>query len=158
MELTVSTPEETMLLGQLLAPLLAAQDVILLDGDLGAGKTTFTKGLAVGLGIKRNVKSPTFTIIREYQDGRLPLYHMDVYRLEDGSGDELGLDEYFNGDGVSVVEWSTFVADELPDQYLRVAFKRLDDQGENLRQLTFEPHGARFDQVVSQLGVSWNER
>lgn len=158
MELTVSTPEETMLLGQLLAPLLAAQDVILLDGDLGAGKTTFTKGLAVGLGIKRNVKSPTFTIIREYQDGRLPLYHMDVYRLEDGSGDELGLDEYFNGDGVSVVEWSTFVADELPDQYLRVAFKRLDDQGENRRQLTFEPHGARFDQVVSQLGVSWNER
>ena len=158
MELTVSTPEETMLLGQLLAPLLAAQDVILLDGDLGAGKTTFTKGLAVGLGIKRNVKSPTFTIIREYQDGRLPLYHMDVYRLEDGSGDELGLDEYFNGDGVSVVEWSTFVADELPDQYLRVAFKRLDDQGENLRQLTFEPHGARLDQVVSQLGVSWNER
>jgi ATPase, YjeE family len=96
----VSTPEETMAIGQKIAPLLAPKDIILLDGDLGAGKTTFTKGLATGLGIKRNVKSPTFTIIREYQDGRLPLYHMDVYRLEDGSGDELGLDEYFNGDGV----------------------------------------------------------
>ena len=86
----VSTPEETMTIGQQIAPLLAPKDIILLDGDLGAGKTTFTKGLAAGLGIKRNVKSPTFTIIREYQDGRIPLYHMDVYRLEDGSGDELG--------------------------------------------------------------------
>ncbi|GAX00974.1 tRNA (adenosine(37)-N6)-threonylcarbamoyltransferase complex ATPase subunit type 1 TsaE [Secundilactobacillus silagei] len=147
----VSTPEETMTIGQQIAPLLAPKDIILLDGDLGAGKTTFTKGLAAGLGIKRNVKSPTFTIIREYQDGRIPLYHMDVYRLEDGSGDELGLEEYFNGDGVSVVEWSKFVADELPADYLRIAFKRLDDLGENQRELTFEPHGARFVTMVKQL-------
>lgn len=147
----VSTPEETMAIGQKIAPLLAPKDIILLDGDLGAGKTTFTKGLATGLGIKRNVKSPTFTIIREYQDGRLPLYHMDVYRLEDGSGDELGLDEYFNGDGVSVVEWSKFVADELPDDYLRIAFKRLDDEGENQRELIFDPHGQRFETMVSKL-------
>lgn len=149
--LKVSTPEETMAIGQKLAPLLAAKDIILLDGDLGAGKTTFTKGLAAGLGVKRNVKSPTFTIIREYQDGRIPLYHMDVYRLEDGSGDELGLDEYFNGDGVSVVEWSKFVADELPDDYLRIAFKRLDDEGESQRELTFEPHGQRFETMVAKL-------
>lgn len=147
----VSTPEETMAIGQQIAPLLAPKDIILLDGDLGAGKTTFTKGLAAGLGIKRNVKSPTFTIIREYQDGRIPLYHMDVYRLEDGSGDELGLEEYFNGDGVSVVEWSKFVADELPADYLRIAFKRLDDLGENQRELTFEPHGERFENMVKQL-------
>ncbi|MFC6254425.1 tRNA (adenosine(37)-N6)-threonylcarbamoyltransferase complex ATPase subunit type 1 TsaE [Secundilactobacillus hailunensis] len=147
----VSTPEETMTIGQQIAPLLAPKDIILLDGDLGAGKTTFTKGLAAGLGIKRNVKSPTFTIIREYQDGRIPLYHMDVYRLEDGSGDELGLEEYFNGDGVSVVEWSKFVADELPADYLRIAFKRLDDLGENQRELTFEPHGERFVAMVKQL-------
>lgn len=149
--LKVSTPEETMAIGQKLAPLLAAKDIILLDGDLGAGKTTFTKGLAAGLGVKRNVKSPTFTIIREYQDGRIPLYHMDVYRLEDGSGDELGLDEYFNGDGVSVVEWSKFVADELPDDYLRIAFKRLDDEGESQRELIFEPHGQRFEAMVAKL-------
>lgn len=152
----VSTPEETMAIGQRLAPMLQARDLILLDGDLGAGKTTFTKGLALGLGIKRNIKSPTFTIIREYQDGRLPLYHMDVYRLEDGSGDELGLDEYFNGDGVSVVEWSKFVADELPDEYLRIAFKRLDDQGENVRKLTFDPHGQRFENMVNTFGDSRN--
>lgn len=147
----VSTPEETMAIGQKIAALLAPKDIILLDGDLGAGKTTFTKGLAAGLGIKRNVKSPTFTIIREYQDGRLPLYHMDVYRLEDGSGDELGLDEYFNGDGVSVVEWSKFVADELPDDYLRIAFKRLDEEGENQRELIFDPHGQRFEAMVAKL-------
>lgn len=150
-KVTVSTPEETMAIGQQLAPLLQAQDLILLDGDLGAGKTTFTKGLALGLGIKRNVKSPTFTIIREYQGGRLPLYHMDVYRLEDGGGDELGLDEYFNGDGVSVVEWSKFVADELPDTYLRIAFKRLDDQGESRREVSFYPEGERFEQMVKSL-------
>ncbi|MGX6429924.1 tRNA (adenosine(37)-N6)-threonylcarbamoyltransferase complex ATPase subunit type 1 TsaE [Levilactobacillus yonginensis] len=150
-EITVTSPEETMALGQQLAPGLAAQDVILLDGDLGAGKTTFTKGLAAGLGIKRNVKSPTFTIIREYQGGRLPLYHMDVYRLEDGSGDELGLDEYFNGDGVNVVEWSKFIEDELPENYLRIVFKRDDDAGESQRTLRFEPVGDRFTQLVQQL-------
>ncbi|UQS87470.1 tRNA (adenosine(37)-N6)-threonylcarbamoyltransferase complex ATPase subunit type 1 TsaE [Nicoliella spurrieriana] len=139
-----------MQLGQAIAPYLKPEDLILLDGDLGAGKTTFTKGLAAGLGIKRNVKSPTFTIIREYQDGRLPLYHMDAYRLDDGSGDELGLDEYFNGDGVNVVEWSKFVANELPDNYLRIIFKRNDDQGDHSRTLTFEPHGAHFEAILKE--------
>lgn len=153
-ETTVTSPEQTMALGQQLAPALQARDVILLDGDLGAGKTTFTKGLALGLGIKRNVKSPTFTIIREYQGGRLPLYHMDVYRLEDGSGDELGLDEYFNGDGVNVVEWSTFITDELPAQYLRIVFKRDDDAGESQRTLQFEPVGERFEKLVQRLEAS----
>ncbi|KRK48103.1 tRNA (adenosine(37)-N6)-threonylcarbamoyltransferase complex ATPase subunit type 1 TsaE [Secundilactobacillus kimchicus] len=149
--ITVSTPEETMTIGQTLADLLQANDLLLLDGDLGAGKTTFTKGLALGLGIHRNIKSPTFTIIREYQEGRLPLYHMDVYRLEEGGGDELGLEEYFNGDGVSVVEWSTFVADELPDDYLKISFKRLDNEGSTIRQLHFEAHGDHFEQVLMTL-------
>ncbi|QMU07166.1 tRNA (adenosine(37)-N6)-threonylcarbamoyltransferase complex ATPase subunit type 1 TsaE [Levilactobacillus suantsaii] len=157
LKMTVTSPEMTMAIGQQLAPGLRAKDVILLDGDLGAGKTTFTKGLAAGLGIKRNVKSPTFTIIREYQDGRLPLYHMDVYRLEDGSGDELGLEEYFNGDGVNVVEWSKFIADELPEHYLRIIFKRDDAAGENQRTLSFEPHGDHFDQLVAQLQASCHE-
>lgn len=152
-EVTVTSPTATMDLGRQLAPGLQAQDVILLDGDLGAGKTTFTKGLAAGLGITRNVKSPTFTIIREYQGGRLPLYHMDVYRLEDGSGDELGLDEYFNGDGVNVVEWSKFIQDELPTDYLRIVFKRDDDAGETQRTLQFEPHGEHFEQLVNDLEV-----
>ena len=156
-ELMVTQPEQTMMIGQKLAPYLQAKDVILLDGDLGAGKTTFTKGLALGLGIKRNIKSPTFTIIREYQDGRLPLYHMDVYRLEDGGGDELGLEEYFNGDGVSVVEWSKFVADELPADYLRIAFKRQDDAGESQRKLILDPKGARFEKIVADVSAALNE-
>ncbi|MHA8138223.1 tRNA (adenosine(37)-N6)-threonylcarbamoyltransferase complex ATPase subunit type 1 TsaE [Lactobacillaceae bacterium Scapto_B20] len=154
--ITVNDPKATMAIGEAIAPHLKAEDLILLDGDLGAGKTTFTKGLASGLGIQRNVKSPTFTIIREYQDGRLPLYHMDAYRLDDGSGDELGLDEYFNGDGVNVVEWSKFVADELPDDYLRIIFKRNDEQGDNTRTLTFDPHGQHFKTILKE-SVDANE-
>lgn len=149
--ITVDSAEQTMSIGQKLADFLQPRDLILLDGDLGAGKTTFTKGLAKGLGITRPIKSPTFTIIREYQDGRIPLYHMDVYRLEEGGGDDLGLEEYFNGDGVNVVEWSKFVADELPNQYLRIVFKRDDSQGDNVRTLTFEAKGDRFEKMISEV-------
>lgn len=147
----VKSADETIELGKKLASLLKAGDVILLDGDLGAGKTTFTKGLGEGLGIKRSIKSPTFTIIREYSGGRLPLYHMDVYRLEDGSGDELGLDEYFEGDGVSVVEWSQFVADTLPEDYLKISFQRLDNEAESERELTFEGTNSRFNNMINDV-------
>ncbi len=149
--LTVQTADETIALGQKLAKYLQPKDLLLLDGDLGAGKTTFTKGLGLGLGIKRPIKSPTFTIIREYQSGRIPLYHMDVYRLEQGGGDDLGLDEYFNGDGVNVVEWSKFVADQLPKNYLRIVFRRDDDKGDNVRTITFEPVGPRFEKIMTEL-------
>lgn len=149
--ITVHSADQTMAIGEKLATYLAPQNLILLDGDLGAGKTTFTKGLAKGLGITRPIKSPTFTIIREYQDGRIPLYHMDVYRLEEGGGDDLGLEEYFNGDGVNVVEWSKFVADELPDDYLRIIFRRDDSEGDNVRTLTFEATGHRFEQLIDDI-------
>lgn len=149
--ITVHSADQTMAIGEKLAAYLAPQNLILLDGDLGAGKTTFTKGLAKGLGITRPIKSPTFTIIREYQDGRIPLYHMDVYRLEEGGGDDLGLEEYFNGDGVNVVEWSKFVADELPDDYLRIIFRRDDSEGDNVRTLTFEVTGHRFEQLIDDI-------
>jgi tRNA threonylcarbamoyladenosine biosynthesis protein TsaE len=149
--MTVNSADQTMQLGEKLAPFLQPRDLILLDGDLGAGKTTFTKGLAKGLGISRPIKSPTFTIIREYQDGRIPLYHMDVYRLEEGGGEDLGLEEYFNGDGVNVVEWSKFVADELPNHYLRIIFKRDDSKGDNVRTLTFEPKGERFVKMIHEM-------
>lgn len=148
----VNTAEATQAIGERLGALVTAGDVILLDGDLGAGKTTFTKGLALGLGITRNIKSPTFTIIREYQTGRLPLYHMDVYRLEDGSGDELGLEEYFNGDGVSVVEWSQFVAGELPDSYMKLSFNRDDaDLDSTKRTITITAVGNHFNEILEQL-------
>ena len=129
------------------AQALHAGDVILLDGDLGAGKTTFTKGLARGLGIRKNVKSPTFTLIREYHEGRLPLYHMDVYRLEETGGDDLGLEEYFNGDGVSVVEWSQFVEDDLPKEFLIVHFIK-DETDDDKRTLVFEPRGKRYEEML----------
>ena len=96
--------EETKELASTLASFLKPNDVITLEGDLGAGKTTFTKGLALGLGVKRMVTSPTFVIVKEYE-GTMPLYHMDVYRLENMEED-IGFKEYFNGEGVSVVEWS----------------------------------------------------
>ncbi|USS84978.1 tRNA (adenosine(37)-N6)-threonylcarbamoyltransferase complex ATPase subunit type 1 TsaE [Fructilactobacillus myrtifloralis] len=140
----VTSAAQTEQLGAQLASHLQAGDVLLLDGDLGAGKTTFTKGIARGLGIRQTVKSPSFPIIREYQSGRLPLYHMDVYRLETGGAADLGLDEYFAGSGVSVVEWSQFAADELPTDYLRIQFQRHDDVGPDDRTVTFIPQGDRF--------------
>ena len=139
-----------MAIGAKLGQLVQPGDLILLDGDLGAGKTTFTKGLAKRLGIPNNVKSPTFTLIREYRQGRLPLYHMDVYRLEDGGAEDLGLDEYFDGDGVSVVEWSQFIADLLPTTYLRIAISR-DTDADDQRVITFKPIGEHYQRLVDQL-------
>lgn len=145
----MNSREETIALGEKLGRQLQAGDVLVLDGDLGAGKTTFTKGIAKGLAIPDLIKSPTFTIVREYHDGRLPLYHMDAYRLENGGAEDLGLEEYFDSDGVSVVEWAQFVEDELPAAFLAIHFQRTDD--ESTRQLVFEPHGDHFAAVVNEV-------
>lgn len=149
-EWTVVTrsPDETAGLAERLGQLVAAGDVITLEGDLGAGKTSFTKGLAKGLGVKGVVNSPTFTIIKEYQ-GRLPLYHMDVYRMED-EAEELGLDEYFYGEGVSVIEWPTRIEEQLPETRLIIAIYHLD---ETSRKLTVTAVGER----ERQLGKEWLE-
>ncbi len=117
-----------------------------MEGDLGAGKTTFTKGLAEGLGVKRSVSSPTFTIIKEYE-GELPLYHMDVYRLE-YSDEDIGFDEYFNGNGISVVEWATFIEDYLPDERLNINISYIDEQS---RELKFQAVGTHFEWVLNEL-------
>ncbi|MBC6911067.1 tRNA (adenosine(37)-N6)-threonylcarbamoyltransferase complex ATPase subunit type 1 TsaE [Lactobacillus reuteri] len=151
--LTLTNRDATITLGKKIGQQLVAGDVLVLDGDLGAGKTTFTKGLAAGLEIPDIIKSPTFTIIHEYQDGRLPLYHMDAYRLENGGAEDLGLEEYFDGDGVSVVEWAEFVEDELPTDFLAIHFKRTGD--DNTRILEFEPHGQHFDQIVKSVVKQW---
>lgn len=148
-EIILTDRKETINLGEQVGRLLGAGDVLVLDGDLGAGKTTFTKGIARGLEIPDLIKSPTFTIMREYHDGRLPLYHMDAYRLENGGAEELGLEEYFDSDGVSVVEWAQFVEDELPANFLAIHFRRTDD--ENTRRLQFEPHGQHFEQIITEL-------
>ena len=121
-------------------------DVIALEGDLGAGKTTFTKGLARGLGVKRNVNSPTFTIIKEYL-GRMPLYHMDVYRVAD-SYEDLGFDEYFDGDGVTVVEWAHLIEEQLPHEYLTIF---LYHEGQENRKMVFIPKGKRYEQLCKEI-------
>ena len=148
--LQAKNEEETMAIAAQLAQLLEPKNVILLEGDLGAGKTTFTKGLAKGLGIETVIKSPTYTLIREYTKGRLPLYHMDVYRLEDVGGDDLGFEEYLYGNGVSVIEWAKFIEEELPDAYLTIRLVPTGEFFEN-REITFIPNGDRYENLVGTL-------
>ncbi len=145
-KLVSHSPEETRSWAERLAVLLQPGDVISLEGDLGAGKTTFTQGLAKGLGIRGVVNSPTFTLIKEYQ-GWMPLYHMDVYRMED-EFEELGFDEYFYGEGVTVVEWASRIQSMLPTDLLDIYIKRLDgDQ----REICLNPKGEHFRQVCEEL-------
>lgn len=150
MDLIAHTVEETQAIASRLAQHLQAGDVLLLQGELGAGKTTFTKGLAVGLGITRNVKSPTYTLIREYTEGRLPLYHMDVYRLEESGTADLGLEEYFDGDGVCVVEWPQFAAEDLPTEFLAISFQKNAEHDEE-RMLSLTAHGSRYLELLATL-------
>ncbi|EQB34828.1 hypothetical protein M948_20850 [Virgibacillus sp. CM-4] len=145
-KMTTTTEEETMHLAQKLAILLKPGDVVTLEGDLGAGKTTFTKGIATGLCVKRNVTSPTFTIIKEYE-GELPLYHMDVYRLEN-SDEDIGFDEYFNGEGISIVEWPQFIIDFLPEERLDIHISYVNDQS---RQIQLQARGSHFEWVLDEL-------
>ncbi|MFO1441723.1 tRNA (adenosine(37)-N6)-threonylcarbamoyltransferase complex ATPase subunit type 1 TsaE [Bacillus sp. Bva_UNVM-123] len=145
-EFYTNGPEETFHFSKRLASLLEAGDVIALEGDLGAGKTTFTKGLALGLEIKKNVNSPTFTIIKEYH-GRLPLYHMDVYRVED-SFEDLGFEEYFEGDGVTVVEWAHLIAEQLPEELLTIYIYA---RGNDARKIVLKPKGKRYEGLCKEL-------
>jgi len=145
-QIQTNSEDHTMKLAEKLASLLKPGDVITLEGDLGAGKTTFTKGIAQGLGVKRVVNSPTFTIIKEYS-GELPLYHMDVYRLED-SDEDIGFSDYFDSDGITVVECAHFIVDYLPSDYLNINISYVDD---HKRLITFRPHGRHFEHVTSTL-------
>ena len=121
--------------------------VICLQGDLGSGKTIFTKGFAQALGIDENITSPTFNIIKEYPNGGLPLYHMDVYRLN-GKVDELGLDDYFTKGGIVIIEWADLIEDHLPDERLDIKFKILDEES---RTLIFIPHGQQYEEICEAI-------
>ena len=116
--------------------------IICLDGELGSGTTVFTKGIANALGVKESITSPTFTIIKEY-DGELPLYHMDVYRLN-GSVEGTGIEEYFHKGGVVVIEWADMIHDILPEERLDIKFKVV---GENSRVLILKPHGKKYEEL-----------
>lgn len=139
------TIEDTNTFGRKLAELLQPGDIITMEGDLGAGKTTLTKAIGDGLGVKRTINSPTFTIIKEYE-GRMPLYHMDVYRLED-SDEDIGFEEYFSGEGVSIVEWAQFIEDYLPKERLELTLKH---DGE-ARTILLEPIGERYEKLCKEL-------
>ena len=141
--------EQTRRIGARLAALLQPGDLILLDGPFGAGKTSFTQGIARGLGVGSDyITSPTFTLINEYEDGRLPLYHVDLYRLEDlEQVRELGLLDYIEGEGVTVIEWPQRAEGLLPTQFLRVI---LSDVTDTKRALRFHAEGARYSALAEQ--------
>ncbi len=147
--------EQTATFAQLIGEVAQASDNLVLTGDLGAGKTTLTKGIAKGLGIEQMIKSPTYTIIREYEAGRLPLYHMDVYRVEHGAS-ELGLDEYFEGDGLSVIEWGNLLADALPVDYLELILEK-DSLDENKRLVTLTSFGKQGESFKQRILEKWEQ-
>ena len=117
--------------------------VICLNGELGSGKTVFTKGFGQALGIQEQITSPTFTIIKEYLNGELPLYHMDVYRL-DGNTDGVGIEDYFNKKGIVIIEWSNMIKDILPEERLEIKFKIID---ENKRVIILKPIGKKYEDL-----------
>lgn len=117
--------------------------IICLDGELGSGKTVFTKGIAQALGIEENITSPTFTIIKEYDSGEIPLYHMDVYRL-DGNTEGVGIEEYYNKGGIVIIEWAKTIKDILPEERLEIKIKVID---ENRRMLIITPHGQKYEEL-----------
>lgn len=136
--------EDTFSLGRLLGEQCQAGEVYTLIGDLGVGKTVFTQGFADGLGVTGPVNSPTFTIVQEYEDGRLPFYHFDVYRISDSEEmDEIGYEDYVYGEGVSLIEWANLIDDILPETYIRVTIEKdLNRDNLDYRRITLERIGA----------------
>lgn len=133
------TPQETYELGMMLGQQAAPGQIYCLDGDLGVGKTVFTQGFAAGLGIEGPVNSPTFTIVQQYEEGRLPLYHFDVYRIGDVSEmDEIGYEDCFYGEGVCLIEWSQLIPEILPDDVIRIRIEKNLDRDFDYRRITIE--------------------
>ena len=133
------SPEETFEFGKELGKQAKAGTVICLDGDLGVGKTVFTQGFAAGLGIEEPVNSPTFTILQIYEEGRLPLYHFDVYRIEEPEEmDEIGYEDYFYGDGVCLIEWASMIEELIPETAVQVIIKKDLERGFDYRNITVE--------------------
>ena len=134
-----NTPQETFELGKRLGAEAKPGQVYCLDGDLGVGKTVFTQGFARGLGITGPVNSPTFTIVQQYEEGRLPLYHFDVYRIGDISEmDEIGYEDCFYGSGVSLIEWSELIEELLPERAVHVTIEKDLERGFDFRRIWVE--------------------
>lgn len=147
--ITTNTPDETKGLGERLGRLLKDGDIICLHGELGAGKTTFVQGIARGLGVKEGfITSPTFVIVNEYK-GRLPLYHIDLYRLNSiAEIEDIGILEYLKGKGVTVIEWAEKAEEMLPEERLSVYLESL---GGDKRMITFKAKGKGYEKIVQGL-------
>ena len=135
-------PEETFEAGRKIGMNAKPGQIYTLTGDLGVGKTVFTQGVAAGLGIAEPVNSPTFTIIQEYEDGRLPFYHFDVYRIADlEEMEEIGYDDYFFGQGICLIEWAELIEEILPEKRIEVTIEKDLDKGFDYRKITIEERG-----------------
>ena len=146
--------EETQELGKLLAKESFVREVVTLKGQLGAGKTTFSQGFANGLGIKGIINSPTFNIVKCYFDSIIPLYHIDAYRLEDLHQD-LGLEEYIEGDGVCLVEWAEFISEVIPSELLKINIEILENEE---RLVTIEAFGKQYEELLKKVKELWDIR
>ncbi len=139
MVIETATREETLALGVKIGEQALPGTVICVDGDLGAGKTVLAQGIAKGLGISEQVVSPTFTILQEYRDGRIPFYHFDVYRIEDPDEMyEVGFEDYFYGDGVCMIEWAELVSELLPEDHVHITIEKQMDRGSDYRRIRAE--------------------
>ena len=133
------SPEDTFRVGEQLAKDARPGDIYTLDGDLGVGKTIFTKGMAKGLGIEEPVTSPTFTILQEYESGRLPLYHFDVYRIADPEEmDEIGYEDYCYGQGICLIEWAGLIEELIPKEAVRICIEKDLEKGLDYRRIRIE--------------------
>ena len=144
---TSYSEEDTLVLAQNFESEKFKNMVICLIGELGSGKTVFAKGFAGALGIEENITSPTFNIIKEYNSGEMDLYHMDVYRLE-GDTSNLGLEEYMNKGGITIIEWADLIKDELPEERVEIRFKIA---GEEKRILTITPYGSKYENLCEDV-------
>ena len=139
-------PEETFDVGRTIGMNAKPGQIYTLTGDLGVGKTVFTQGVAAGLGITEPVNSPTFTIIQEYEDGRLPFYHFDVYRIGDlEEMEEIGYDDYFFGQGICLIEWAELIEEILPEKRIEVTIEKDLEKGFEYRKITIEERGEKTE-------------
>lgn len=150
LQIRTSTVEETRTWGEILGKLLQPGDFVGLTGDLGAGKTSFTQGIAAGLGVEEPVTSPTYTLINEYE-GRCPVYHFDAYRINSlQEMEDLGYTEYFFGSGVTIVEWADMIESLLPGEHLWVEINKTDEHEEG-RLIHLAAKGSRYDKIIEEL-------
>ena len=139
-------PEETFEVGRKIGMNAKPGQIYTLTGDLGVGKTVFTQGVAAGLGITDPLNSPTFTIIQEYEDGRLPFYHFDVYRIGDlEEMEEIGYDDYFFGQGICLIEWAELIEEILPEKRIEVTIEKDLEKGFEYRKITIEERGEKTE-------------